>query len=462
MKKLFCLLVVISLLLCSCDRQDFEATTVSNTTTYAETAEETASHYPPANPASDFSYKENEEGGITILNYKGDDTSFVVPPQIDGKDVTEIWFRNLIPDFVNDTIVSVTLPDTIKSIGNTTFQNYIKLESINLPDSLSHIGNHAFAYCSSLKNISIPGKAINEYSWNAFMYSGLENVEIRGEVETLASGMFGGTKIKEFVCPPTLKTIEFQVFSGCEDLEKLTLNEGLVTVESDLLSRTKVKEITIPSSVKNISELAFNNAQMLEKVIFSGDAPLDFLDAISAYSVSYTVYFNEDAKGFTYPRWNGYPTEILGKEQPRPIIGDYEFEENENGVTVLKYLGNDTHVIIPEQINGKNVTKIGLAAFIYNSTVEYVKIPDSVISIGARAFESCSSLATVELSSNLEAIEASAFFACSKLEDITLPDTLTKIGDTAFSNCTSLTSINLPESITEMGIGVFYFSGIKE
>jgi|GEM_PF-6725152 len=464
MKRLLLFTIVFCLTMSSCANTDHATTQETTSVAPLETTAESTAYYPPANPASDFSYKENDDGGITIVNYKGNDTSFVVPPQIDGKNVTEIWFKNsLTPDFVNDTIVSITLPDTIKSIGNTTFQNYVSLESINLPDSLEKIGNHAFAYCSSLKNISIPGKAISEYSWNAFMYSGLENIEIRGDIEILPSGIFGATNIKEFICPDSLKTIEFQVFSVCKNLESLILNDGLLTVGSHLLPQTKVKEIIIPASVTNITQAAFENTPNLEKVIFEGDAPENFLGTSSTpYGTSYTIFFNESAKGFTYPFWNGYPTEIIGKSTPRPIFGDYEIEENETGITISKYHGNDASIEIPETINGKNVTRIGTSAFVYKQSIECIKIPDSVTSVGAHAFESCSGLKTVHLSRNLESIEEYAFFACNKLENITLPETLKKLGDVAFSNCTSLTYINIPDSITEMGEGVFYFSGIKE
>lgn len=469
MKRLLCAILLVTLLLYSCEKEETISTSIKEqslataiTTEESDTVTE-APYYPPATPAADFSYEENDDGGITIRHYKGNDTSFVVPKEIDGKPVTEIWFLNVLtPDFVNDTIVSVTLPDTIKSIGNTTFQNFTALESINLPDSLTEIGNHAFAYCTSLKNISIPGGAINEYSWNAFMYSGLETVEIRGDAKIIPSGIFGGTNIKEFVCPDSVEEIEFQAFSGCANLEKLVLNEGLITVGSHLLSGTNVKEIVIPSTVEEITESAFENTPDLEKVIFNGDAPNAFIDDyISAYGTSFTVYYNEKAQGFTYPYWHGYPSEIIGHEQPRLIDKDYEYIENESGVTILRYLGADTEVTIPETINGKAVTTIGERAFAHNGSIKSIQMPNTVTSIEFRAFDACYELTYVKLSDNLYTIGACAFFACFELEDIALPDTLIKLGDMAFSNCTSLTSINIPESITEMGEGVFSFSGIK-
>ena len=43
-----------------------------------------------ANPASDFEYAVNKDGGITITKYIGTDTDVVIPEKIEGKNVTVI------------------------------------------------------------------------------------------------------------------------------------------------------------------------------------------------------------------------------------------------------------------------------------------------------------------------------------------------------------------------------------
>lgn len=53
-------------------------------------------------------------------------------------------------------IKTITLPDSIKSIGHQAFQDCIALESINLPASLEEIGVSVFSGCSNLKEIIIP------------------------------------------------------------------------------------------------------------------------------------------------------------------------------------------------------------------------------------------------------------------------------------------------------------------
>src|SRR5690625_4944811 len=60
---------------------------------------------------------------------------------------------------------------------------------------------------------------------------------------------------------------------------------------------------------------------------------------------------------------------------------------NGNEVEIDKYVGSSKDVVIPNEIDGKEVTKIGINAFVsYNLELESVDIPDSVTEIGTSAF----------------------------------------------------------------------------
>ena len=56
----------------------------------------------------------------------------------------------------NGEITSITLPDSLKEIGDFAFFSCLKLEDINLPDGLTKIGYQAFQNCYSLTEITIP------------------------------------------------------------------------------------------------------------------------------------------------------------------------------------------------------------------------------------------------------------------------------------------------------------------
>lgn len=79
---------------------------------------------------------------------------------------------------------------------------------------------------------------------------------------------------------------------------------------------------------------------------------------------------------------------------------NFEFKENENDITITKYIGDSDSVLILNIVNDKDVTKIGSSAFKGCTKLTNLKIPDSVIEIAANAFNGCINLTTIKCSSN--------------------------------------------------------------
>ena len=122
--------------------------------------------------------------------------------------------------------------------------------------------------------------------------------------------------------------------------------------------------------------------------------------------------------------------------------------------TIVGYIGSNTDVTIPSEIDGVTVTKIGVGAFSGSNNhtqITSVKIPESVTSIGVSAFEWCNYLKTVNIPQNVKSIEDSTFDGCKQLTNTTIPNGVTKIGQVAFTGCSSLTNITIPNSVTFIG-----------
>ena len=99
-------------------------------------------------------------------------------------------------------------------------------------------------------------------------------------------------------------------------------------------------------------------------------------------------------------------------------------------MSITRYSGNDTNLVIPETIDGKTVTEIGNASFYHNILLESVQLPDTVTIIGSNAFAFCYYLHEITLPSHLIQINSGAF-ADTRLYDIKLPDSLEAIEDYA-------------------------------
>ena len=136
--------------------------------------------------------------------------------------------------------------------------------------------------------------------------------------------------------------------------------------------------------------------------------------------------------------------------------------------TVRGYEGDNTDLVIPEEYNGKKVARIKSRAFINNTAITSVTIPDSVTNIGSSAFAGCGNLKSATLGEGVTNINAYAFKDCVSLESITIPDSVTNIGYDAFIGCCALakvincSSLNLQTGSTAHGCVGYYATKIYD
>ena len=146
-----------------------------------------------------------------------------------------------------------------------------------------------------------------------------------------------------------------------------------------------------------------------------------------------------------------------GREQIQAgVQGSYTYEYwnmwyEEGTVEITGYTGNDTELVIPEQLDGYQVAGIGFAAFENCTNLERVELPSGLKSLKTRAFAGCTNLKSVKFPSGLESFETAAFSNCSSLSSIELPPGLENLGGSTFSDCSSLSSIEFPAGLRRIG-----------
>ena len=167
------------------------------------------------------------------------------------------------------------------------------------------------------------------------------------------------------------------------------------------------------------------------------------------------------------------------------VYGDFEYSLINNGteIEITKYKGVSKEIVIPDVIDGKDVTSIGVKAF-YLSIIESIEIPEGVKNIGDNAFQYCFDLKkinfpvgmksigsdafggcgiiNIEIPAGLEIIGARAFFRCGKLEGVVLPETLKVIDGSAFQECSNLTNVEILAEETNIGNHAFKDTGMEE
>lgn len=327
-------------------------------------------------------------------NFSGEELE--IPATHLGRDVTQI----LDSGFSGVTsLKSVTIPDTVTTIGWSAFENCSALETVVIPDSVTEINSAAFFYCTALKNINIPVgvTAINKYTF------------------------IGCSSLENIVLPAGVTVIDSVAFSACSSLQSITIPEGVTTVGEGAFSYcSNLKEIKLPESVKTIGTQAFAYCSTLENV--------NIPDGVAAVEAG-TFRGCKMLKTITVPK-------SVKK------IGDQAF----NGCLALS------------KVNLSNgLTEIGASAFYNCKNLAVINIPDTVVSIGNDAFYACDyvqhlktpasfigivpvlSLKSVEITNG--EIPADAFSGCISLVKVTLGEGVTKIGKAAFKNCHKLVEV---------------------
>ena len=134
----------------------------------------------------------------------------------------------------------------------------------------------------------------------------------------------------------------------------------------------------------------------------------------------------------------------------------YKVNSDRTTCTVLG-LGTctDTHVVIPDTIDGYRVTMIDRFAFQKRTNLISVTIPGSVTSIGYSAFQDCTGITNMVIPNSVGTIGNCAFWGCKNLTNVSIPTSLTSIGENMFRGCKKLESVVIPGSVTSIGAGAF-------
>ncbi len=145
----------------------------------------------------------------------------------------------------------------------------------------------------------------------------------------------------------------------------------------------------------------------------------------------------------TYDLKHSTSIEVTVKANDDFDVDDFLYIENddENTITITKYIGSDKKIVVPSVINGKAVTKIRY-----------------------EAFKGCQTALDITISSGITSIGWETFAYCSNLKSISLPKTIETIGMGAFTGCESLEKVNIEslENWCSIDFGDGYINGFSE
>ena len=299
-----------------------------------------------------------------------------------------------------DKLTSVTIPNSVTSIGGGAFANCTSLTSVTIPNSVTSIGNFAFSGCTSLTSLTIPNSVTSIGRWVFGNCSSLTSITIPNSVTSIGESAFSGcSSLTSIVIPNSVTSIGESAFSGCSSLTSIVIPNSVTSIgDWAFYNCSSLTSVTIPNSVTSIGDRAFFYCSSLSSIVVeTGNTTYDSRDKSNAIIETATN------------------TLVIGCK----------------------------NTIIPN-----SVTSIGEQAFEGCRSLTSITIPNSVTSIGEYAFYNCTSLTSITIPNSVTSIEYYTFEGCTSLTSITLPNSVTNIGNSSFRKCTSLKSITIPESVT--------------
>ena len=310
----------------------------------------------------------SSEGTNYYLYYVGEDRTNVTFPDIGRDGDCAIWHELF---FGNESIVTVTIPDSVTSIGEGSFNRCASLASVTIGSSVTNIEDWAFYECYhlfeviNLSDLDISKRSYDHgyvayYATNVFTSAGDATVEVVGDYVMGASG-------------GTWYLIESLTENQYVNLERIN-DRSYAIAKYAFYKDTSIKIFTSGAgSVTSIGDYAFGYCTSMDTfVLGSSVAHIGSGAFVGCTSLS------------------------------RPYVVDNN-----------PYFAEQDGVIFDE-----DMTKLILYSLAYPRT-SYT-VPDSVTTIGEYAFYDCKSITSIYLPESVRYINYLAFNGCNNLANVTV------------------------------------------
>lgn len=356
-------------------------------------------------------------------------------------------------------LTDLVIPKGTTELNADAFSG-IELNSITLPRELKSIsgefGKIGRVYIEDLTawcDIDFENGGSNPLAVEA-MYNSTVDLYVKGE------------RVTNLVIPQGVTNIKPYAFYGCRAILSVTLPEGLKSIGKYAFCSTNLMKITLPSTLEKVYERAFQGSVFIVEI--NNSSSIDTTEMLDR-----AIDF-EEIKIFTSLDEKGGTVEALG---------DYAFYTYGNENYLVRYIGDETDLKLPENYKGANyairknafasigefysikipegVTEIGESAFINCKNLMEIYIPKTVKSVGQSCFAGCSSLCRVEFADGVEEIGQMAFNVCASLSIVKLPNSIKIIGGKAFSQCFSLIKIEIPSRVEKLESVFFFCRNLK-
>lgn len=297
----------------------------------------------------------------------------------------------------------------IVSISDTAFAGCSFISELTIPKTVKTIGQYAFAGCNSLKTVNLPST-----------------------ITEIPSGAFDAcSSLTEITIPEGVVSIGELAFANCTSMEKIELPDSLTSIGVSAFEECNMlKEMNIPANVTSIGDMAFLDCASLEKITADGN---------SSFVVEDNILYNTDKTTIYRALPAGIDENFYIPESVQTISGG-----------AFSYCTGIKNLFIPSSVTkigmlsfyfctdlanidfSDGIAEIGELAFARCDSLTTVELPPSLNTVGDGAFYSAEKLETLRISDGVSVIGRAAFMNCPLLKKVVVPSSVTAIGATAF------------------------------
>ena len=183
-----------------------------------------------------------------------------IPDKIDGISVTSIGDYA----FMNSSVASVTIPNSVNIIGRRAFFSCNALTSVTIPSSVISIGDEAFKFSYNLTSVTINCN-INFEIRDKFDEYTLTSITIGNSVTFIGDNAFRECQgLTSMTIPNSVTAFGGAVFYKCSSLTSVTIGNSVTTIKRSVFYKcTRLTSVTIGNSVTTIEAYAFDQCPAL-------------------------------------------------------------------------------------------------------------------------------------------------------------------------------------------------------
>ena len=162
----------------------------------------------------------------------------------------------------NSQVTSFIFGDSVRTIPGYLCANMSRLDSISLPATVTTIGQYAFKDCSALRSVNLPA-GVSSVGQRAFNYC---------------------TSLREIAFPQGIVTLATSVLEGCTALETVVIPSSVTAINTDALYGC--------SSLRAIYNYAFTPQSIAARTVYNVNkstcilyVPMDYIDLYQTKAV---------------------------------------------------------------------------------------------------------------------------------------------------------------------------------